>query len=228
MDFAARIRFVMGIIGFFVVLFVVKEVLALNFDPIVYNLQIEGLKYLNPSYLKLKVMPIGGVHLSKLTIPSDPFIKSYTLNYVGNGRALLDIKERSIVCIIYANEKYFLASKDGYFLLEVPKAALYKATGYTIFFDIDSLNLNNDRIINPMIVKEIGTILSYPVWFRKKILEVDVKKKTLYFVKGVSVKVQSFALDSTVQQVISKLVENSEIGSRYFEIEKNFVHLPNL
>jgi hypothetical protein len=228
MDFAVRVRFVLGIIGFIVALFVIKEVLALNFDPIVYKLQIEGLNYLNPSYLKTEVMPIGGIHFSKLRVPPDPFIKSYKFKYVGNGMARLDVKERKIACVVYANGKYFLSSKGGYFLLEIPSSRLYKATGYKIFFDIGSLNFNDTRIINASIVKDMNEVLSYPEWFKEKVLEVDVKKKTLYFVKGVSIRVQKFDLNSDTQNVISKLVESSPIGSRYLEIEKNFVHLPDL
>ena len=228
MDFAVRVRFVLGMVGFIVALFVIKEVLSLNFDPIVYRLQIEGLDYLNPSYLKAEVMPIGGIHFSKLRVPPDPFIKSYEFKYVGNGVAQLDVKERKIACLVYANGKYFLSSKDGYSLLEIPSSGLYQATGYKIFFDIGSLNFNGTRVINASTVKDINEVLSYPKWFKEKVLEVDVKKKTLYFVKGVSVRVQKFDLNSDAQDVIFKLVENSPIGSRYLEIERNFVHLPDL
>ncbi len=227
MDFAIRARFVLGIIGFFVSLFVVKETLALKFDPVVYELRIEGLKYLNPSYLKTKVMPIGGIHLSQIVVPHDPFVKSYELKYIGHGVALLKINEREIAFVVYAQGEYFLTSDDGYFLMKISKEKLYEATGYKIFFDIDVLNFNDDRITNPLILKDIKSVFSYEKNLEDELLEVDVKKKTLYFIKGISLKVQSFDLDRPTQEIIFKLVEDSEIGSRYLEIGKNFVHLPN-
>ncbi len=227
MGFAVRTRFILGIIGFIVVLLLIKALLSLSLDPVVYNLQIKGLSYINPSYLRASVMPIGGVHLSKLKVPYDPFIKSYTIKYLGKGIALLSVKERKICCVLYANGEYVLISQDGYFLLKIPSSELYKATGYKIFFDVGSENFNDYRIINTSIVRDISVVLSYPLWFKKEVLEVDLMKKTLYFTRGISVKVQKFDLSNSTEEVILKLVGDSRIGSRYLQIGNNFVHLPN-
>jgi hypothetical protein len=218
---------VVGVLGFFVTLFLIKSVLSIHKDPVIYKLEVEGTRYLNPSYLKFVIMPIGGVHISDLRVPQDPFISSYKLEYIGNGTALLKVKERRISCVVSINGNYFLASKDGYLLLKLNKRELYHATGYKIFFDISPMNVEEDRVINPAVIDDFREVLSYSHPLEDILLEVDVAKKTLYFVKGVSVKVGSFSLTKAQEAVILKLVESSSIGSRYLEVGNNFVRLPN-
>ncbi len=227
MEFATRARFVLLLVGIFTLLLVIKALLSLDFDPVVYKLRIQGAWYLNQEYVKREVMPIGGIHLSKLGVPSDSFVKSYKMEYAGNGVANLILKERHPAFIISTPKGYFLASKDGMFLMKLSKTEIYRATAYKIFFNVDPINLNGNKIRNPQVVSEIDTILSYPNWFRKLILEVDVRKKTLYFVKGVSIKLNSLNLDESYETVIDNLIKSSSIGSRYFVVGQNFVHLPN-
>ncbi len=227
MDFSARVHFVLGILGFFISILLIKSVLSIHFDPVVYHLRVEGTKYLNKAYIKFKIMPIGGVHLSDLRVPADPLIFSYKLEYAGNGTAILKVKERKISFIICENDDYFLASEDGYLLVKLNKQELYRATAYKIFFDISAVNFEDDKVVNPVILEDFKRVLSYSPQFERDLLEVDVGKKTLYFVKGVSVKVTDFTLTKAQQDAILKLVESSEIGSRYLEIENNFVRFPN-
>ncbi len=227
MEFEARARFVLSLIGVFTSLLMVKAFLSLDFDPIVYKLRIQGTRYLNKEYVRREVMPIGGIHLSKLGVPVDPFVKSYKIEYIGNGVANLILKERRPSFIISTSEGYFLASKSGTFLLKLSKAEIYQATAYKIFFNVDPINLSGDRIRNPQVVSEINTIMSYPIWFKKTILEVDVRRKTLYFVKGISIKFNDLNLDKSFEMVIGNLIKNSPIGSSYLVVGQNFVRLPN-
>lgn len=227
MEFATRARFILLLVGIFISLLVVKALLSLNFDPVVYKLRIEGSKYLNQEYVKREVMPIGGIHLSKLSVPSDSFVKSYKTKYIGNGVAILTLKERQPAFVLSTSNEYFLTSKDGAFLLKLSKAEMYQATAYKIFFNVDPINLSENGIRNPHVISEIDTILSYPDWFKKLILEVDVRKKTLYFVKGISIKLNDLNLDESYEKIIGNLIKNSPIGSRYFVVNQNFVRLPN-
>ncbi len=227
MEFATRARFVLSLIGIFTSLLMIKAFLSLNFDPVVYKLRVQGARYLNKEYVKREVMPIGGIHLSKLVLPSDPFIKSYKVEYADNGVVNLILKERQPAFVLSTSKNYFLVSRDGIFLMKLSKADIYRATAYKIFFDLDPINLSDDEIINPKIISEIETILSYPDWFEKLILEVDIRKKTLYFVKGISIKFNDLNLNRSYEMVIDNLIKNSSIGSRYFVVGQNFVHLPN-
>lgn len=225
--FGARARFAISFIGIFIIILMIKAFLALNFDPVIYDLKISGNAFLNPQYIKERILPIGGVHLSELKIPFDSFIKSYKIRYIGNGIAELMLKERKPKFVVATQDGYFLTSKDGFFLLKLSKDELYRATGYKIFFNVDPTSLDERGIINPKILSNINTVLSYPKWFGKLVLEVDLDKKTLYLVKGITVKVNDLNLSKSYELAIIKLIENSRIGSRYLVVGQNFVRLPD-
>ncbi len=225
--FDARARFIVVFIGIFIITLMIKAFLALDFDPVIHKLKISGNRFLNPQYIERKVLPIGGVHFSELGAPSDSFVESYKIRYIGNGTAELILKERKPDFVVATQNGYFLTSKDGIFLLKLSKNEIYHATGYKIFFDVDPTSLDKNGIINPKILSNINTIFSYPKWFRKLVLEVDLRKKTLYFIKGITVKVNDLNLGESYEHAIVKLIENSRIGSRYFVVGQNFVRLPN-
>ena len=225
--FDARARFVISFIGIFLVILMIKAILAINFDPVIYKLEISGNEFLNPQYLEREVLPVGGVHISDLRVPHNSFVESYRIRYVGNGTANLILKERKPSFVVATQNGYFLTSAGGIFLFELSKAELYRATGYKIFFGIDPTSMDRNGIINPKILSEIRTILSYPPWFKRLILEINVEQRTLYFVKGIAIKVDSFNLKKSYERLIVELLRNSPIGARYLVVGKNFVRLPN-
>lgn len=223
--FEARANAVLLVLGFFVVIFLLKAAVGFNFDPLVYDLKISGNDFLNSKYLDTRIMPIGGVRLSKLSVPSDPFIKSYAFEYMGSGTAELRLVERKPELIVSTGGGYFLSAKDGVFLMKLSKDELYKATGLPIFFGIDPVSVGKEGIINPNIKEYISKVMGYESWFRKEILEVNVGTKTLYLPKGISVKLGSFEIDSAKQRLITMLVSKSPIGSRYLDVGQTLVRL---
>ncbi len=225
-QFRARASLVLLIFGFVILIYVVRILPSLFYDPVVYNLDVSGNTFLTTQYVKNLVMPIGGVKLSNLTVPYDPFIRSYALKYIGNGTAELILKERNPQFISSTSLGYFLTSSEGIFLAEIPKDDLYKFTGLMIVFGIDSFNFNKNGIINPVLVSEIDKILSYPVWLKNQILETDIKTNTLYFAKGISIRFQNFSIDQNEGKVILSMIGSSSIGSRYILIDNNFIKLP--
>lgn len=224
--FKARANAVLIFFGFIFLIYVVRIIPSLYFDPVVYKLQISGNDFLNAKYLKNIVMPVGGVKLSKLTVPSDPFLKAFSFKYIGNGTVELIVNERKPAFLSSTSSGYFLTSSDGVFLMPVSKDDLYKLTGLPIFFGISSFNFNTNGIINTELVKEIDEILSYPDPIKKELLEVDLQTNTLYFAKGVSIKLKTFTLDKELDNVILSIVSSSEIGTRYILIGNNFITLP--
>lgn len=224
-QFSARANFVLFLFGIVLLVYIVKVIPYVRFDPIIYDLKISGNKYLNANYLKNLVMPVGGVRFSKLVIPTDLFIKSAHFEYLGNHLAELIVQERKPVFISSTSSGYFLTSLDGVFLMPISKDELYKFTALPIFFGIDSFNFDKNGIINTVLLGEIKTIFSYPDWFRKMILEVDLKSTTIYFTKGVSIKFKDFNLDSETEKAILSIISASSIGARYVLIGNNFISL---
>uniref|UniRef100_A0A7V3VSU4 FtsQ-type POTRA domain-containing protein n=1 Tax=Mesoaciditoga lauensis TaxID=1495039 RepID=A0A7V3VSU4_9BACT len=225
-QFRARANLILLIFGFVILIYVIKVAPSLLYDPIVYELKVSGNRFLSTKYIKNIVMPVGGVRLSALTVPYDPFIKSYSIKYEGNGMAQLFVTERTPAFISSTSMGYFLTSPEGVFLAQISKDDLYKLTGMMIVFGIDSFNFNGTGIINPVLVSEIDEILSYPALLKKEILEVDIKTNTLYFAKGVSVRFENLNLSPSVDEVILSMIKTSKIGSRYIFIDNNFIELP--
>ncbi len=226
-QFKARANFILLVFGVVFLIYIVKIIPSLYFDPVIYKIDITGNKFLNTQYLKNLVMPVGGVRLSRLTVPSDAFLKSFSFKYIGNGTAELTVVERQPSFISSTSQGYFLTSSDGIFLMTIPKDELYKFSGIPIFFGIESFNFNKNGIINSELVSEIGQILSYPDWFKKEILEVDLKTNTLYLAKGVSIKLKNFNLDQETEKAILSIVASSKIGARYVKIDNNFIEVPS-
>jgi hypothetical protein len=225
-QFKVRANFVLLVVGFVFLIYIIKIIPSLYFDPVIYKIDVSGNEFLSTQYLKNLVMPVKGVKLSKLTVPSDPFLKSFYFKYIGNGTAELTVVERKPSFISSTSQGYFLTASDGVFLVAIPKDELYKFTGMTIFFGIESFNFNKSGIINPVLVNEIDQILSYPDWFKKEILEVDLKTNTIYFAKGVSIEFKNFNLDQEEEKVILSIVSSSSIGTRYITLDNNFIALP--
>ncbi len=226
-QFKARANFILLVLGFAFLIYLIKIIPSLYFDPVIYKIDISGNEFLNTQYLKNFVMPVGGVKLSKLSVPYDPFLKSFAFKYIGNGTAELTVVERKPSFISSTSDGYFLASSDGVFLMTISKDELYKFAGLPIFFGIESFNFNKNGIMNSELVAEIDQILSYPDWFRKEILEVDLKTNTLYFEKGVSIELKNFNLDQETEKAILSIVSSSAIGTRYVKIDNNFIAMPS-
>lgn len=226
-QFRVRANFVLLILGFIFLIYIIKVIPSLYFDPVIYKIDITGNKFLSTQYLKNLVMPVGGVKLSKLTVPSDPFLKSFAFKYIGDGTAQLIVVERKPSFVASTSDGYFLTASDGIFLMGIPKDQLYKFTGMPIFFGIESFNFNKNGIMNSVLVSEIDQILSYPDWFRKEIFEVDLKTNTLYFAKGVSIEFKNFNLNEETEKAILSIVSSSSIGTRYVTLDNNFIALPS-
>lgn len=225
-QFRARANAVLILFGFVLLIYVLKIIPSLYFDPVIYKLQISGNDFLNTKYLQNIVMPVGGVKLSKLTVPSDPFLKTFSFKYVGNGTAELILSERKPAFLSSTSSGYFLTASDGVFLMPISKDDLYKLTGLPIFFGISSFNFNGNGIINTELVKEIDEILSYPDPIKKALFEVDLQTNTLYFAKGISMKLKTFTLNEALEKVILSIVSSSQIGTRYILIDNSFIALP--
>ncbi len=224
-QFAVRANFVLFLFGVVLLVYIIKIIPAINFDPLIYNLKISGNEYLNSKYLKNITMPVGGVRFSKLVIPSDLFIKSAHFKYLGNHVAELIVVERKPAFISSTSAGYFLTSSDGVFLMPISKNEIYKFIGLPIFFGIESFNFDKNGIINPVLLDEIKTIFSYPDWFKKLILEVDLKTNTIYFAKGISIRFKDLNLNEGEEKVILSIISSAPIGTRYLFIDNNFISL---